>query len=616
MNTLTLPSYVLAAMKRLEAHGFETYAVGGCVRDMLLGKLPHDYDLATRATPAEMKEVFRGERTVETGIAHGTLTLLSDGHPLEITTFRADGAYSDARHPDKVCFSQTFREDAARRDFTVNAMAFHPEKGVLDYFGGQTDLAGRILRTVGEPDARFHEDALRILRAVRFAAVLDFSVENRTGEAMHRNKELLSRISAERIREELFRLLTGCGVRRVLEMFPDVLGVTVPEILPSVGFDQCSPYHIYDVYRHTLAAVEAAEPDGTLRMALLLHDIGKPTCFTRDANGTGHFYGHAQKSAEMAEAILERLRVPRKTAETITTLVRYHDLPLSPEKKRIARLRSRFGDAFLLDLIAIQRADTAGQAAHLRDRLRALDDCEAALRSAIAAAPAMTLGRLAVNGQDLINLGMVPGKALGKMLNSLLSAVLDGKLPNEKTALLAAVPTLSKKGTGPAPKEIERKFLIRRPDETMLATRENVIVYHMAQTYLLAGAGTTERVRCRESNGETRFFHTVKRRLSDLTAEESEQEIDETAYRALLLRAEPARRTIYKTRYAFPYRDHLMEVDIYPFWEKQAVLEIELGSETESYSIPPFLSLLREVTADYRYKNASLAKVIVPEETD
>ena len=252
----------------------------------------------------------------------------------------------------------------------------------------------------------------------------------------------------------------------------------------------------------------------------------------------------------------------------------------------------------------------------MRDRLRALDDCEAALRSAIAAAPAMTLGRLAVNGQDLINLGMVPGKALGKMLNSLLSAVLDGTLPNEKTALLAAVPALSKKEIGPVPKEIERKFLIRRPDETMLATRENVIVYHMAQTYLLAGAGTTERVRCRESNGETRFFHTVKRRLSELTAEESEQEIDETAYRALLLRAEPARRTIYKTRYAFPYRDHLMEVDIYPFWEKQAVLEIELGSETESYSIPPFLSLLREVTADYRYKNASLAKVIVPEETD
>lgn len=616
MERFDLPSYVLSAIGKLESQGFETYAVGGCVRDLLLGKTPHDYDLATRATPDQMKEVFRGERTVETGIAHGTLTLLSEGHPLEITTFRSDGTYSDARHPDEVHFSSTMEEDAARRDFTVNAMAYHPAKGVLDYYGGKRDLELGIIRTVGDPVDRFREDALRILRAMRFAAVLDFSVLPSTSNAMRDEKELLSRVSAERVREELFKLITGKGARRILEIFADVFCVVMPEMLPTVGFAQHSPYHMYDVYRHTLAAVEAAAPDSTVRMALLLHDIGKPRHFTQDADGTGHFYGHEAESAEMAAVILDRLRTPRKTAEKITALVRYHDLPLLPEKKQIARLRSRFGDSFLRDLVAVKRADVLGQSSFCHNRLAALDEWVAALGAQAAEAPAITLKNLAVNGQDLIAAGIKPGKKMGALLEALLSAVLDGVLPNEKKDLLAALPALIKKINRTIPTETERKFLIRRPDEALLLAQKDGTVYRIEQTYLLNEEGVTERVRRRESAGKVRFFHTVKRRLNSFSAEEDEHEVDEGTYNALLLRRDPERNTIRKTRFTFPYEEHMMEVDIYPFWQKQAVLEIELETENEAYQIPPFLTLIREVTADYRYKNASLARSFLPEEAD
>lgn len=437
--TVNAPAAVTGLIDRLERQGFEAWAVGGCVRDALLGLTPHDWDLCTAATPAEMRGCFAGLPVLETGLRHGTLTVRVDHVSYEVTTYRADGVYADGRRPEQVRFLRDVGGDLARRDFTVNAMAWHPQRGLLDLCGGRDDLRRRLIRAVGDPRRRFEEDALRILRALRFAAVLDFAVDADTAAAIHAQKELLRRIAAERIREEFFRLLTGPAAPRVLEEYFDVFCVFVPELAPMRGFAQHSRYHDRDVWGHVLAAFAAAPADDlTLRLAALLHDVGKPECFTLDAEGRGHFYGHEARSAQMAQVILLRLRADGETVRQVSELIARHGLPATAEKRFLRRWCARLSAPQLRRLLALKRADTMGHAAACRPaRLQALDACGHMLDEIEAAGDCLSLAALAVNGRDLLALGLPAGPQVGALLRRLLDAVLDGSLANEHTALLA-----------------------------------------------------------------------------------------------------------------------------------------------------------------------------------
>ena len=304
---MQLPDYVNTALNRLERAGFEAYAVGGCVRDRLMGRVPTDYDVATAALPEETAAVFAGERVIETGLRHGTVTVLLDGCPLEITTFRVDGAYSDARHPDAVTFTRSLRADLARRDFTVNAMAYSTRTGLVDPFGGEADLRAKRICCVGDPAARFREDALRILRCIRFSSVLGFAIDPATAAAARENRALLRTISAERVAEELKKLVCGADVRRVVLEETDILGAVLPEIRPMRGFDQRNKHHVYDVLEHCAAACEAVPPEPVLRLAALLHDVGKPDCFFTDADVVVKFYGNADRVSEITYGIVRSL---------------------------------------------------------------------------------------------------------------------------------------------------------------------------------------------------------------------------------------------------------------------------------------------------------------------
>lgn len=430
-----LPSQVLDALDRLHQAGYEAWIVGGCVRDLLLGRVPTDYDITTSALPPQTKEVFRDRRVVETGIRHGTVTLLEGGMPLEITTYRVDGTYSDARHPDGVTFTTSLREDAARRDFTVNAMAYAPGLGLRDYFGGQEDLARRLIRAVGDPDRRFQEDALRVLRAIRFASVLDFALEEETAAAARRQAAGLQKVSAERVFQELSKLLCGPKAGQVLLAYPDILGQVIPELLPMVGFDHRNCHHCYDVYTHTAVAVDHVPPQLPLRLAMLLHDIGKPDTFSLGEDGQGHFYGHPRRSVELAEGILLRLRAPKKLREQVLTLVRYHDAQIEEDPARLRRWLHKLGPEGFFALLAIQRGDAAGQAPAYCTRIERADRLESQARALLAQTPCLTLADLAVNGHDLLQLGY-RGPALGRALQRLLEEVLAGRLANEKAALL------------------------------------------------------------------------------------------------------------------------------------------------------------------------------------
>lgn len=435
LSPQVLPPQVLDALDRLHQAGYEAWIVGGCVRDLLLGRVPTDYDITTSALPPQTKEVFRDRRVVETGIRHGTVTLLEEGMPLEITTYRVDGTYSDARHPDGVTFTTSLREDAARRDFTVNAMAYAPGLGLRDYFGGQEDLARRLVRAVGDPDRRFQEDALRVLRAIRFASVLDFALEEQTAAAARRQAAGLQKVSAERVFQELSKLLCGPKAGQVLLAYPDILGQVIPELLPMVGFDHRNCHHCYDVYTHTAVAVDHVSPQLPLRLAMLLHDIGKPDTFSLGEDGQGHFYGHPRRSVELAEGILLRLRASKKLREQVLTLVRYHDAQIEEDPARLRRWLHKLGPEGFFALLAIQRGDAAGQAPAYCTRIERADRLESQARALLAQTPCLTLADLAVNGHDLLQLGY-RGPALGRALQRLLEEVLAGRLANEKAALL------------------------------------------------------------------------------------------------------------------------------------------------------------------------------------
>ena len=433
---MNLPEQVRRALARLEDAGYEAFVVGGAVRDHVRGAdTGTDWDITTSALPEETETVFSGYRVIETGMKHGTVTVLLDGEPLEITTYRVDGGYSDHRHPDEVRFTRSLREDLRRRDFTMNAMAYSPRTGVVDPFGGQADLAAGVVRCVGEPDRRFQEDALRILRALRFASALGMGIHPDTARAARDNRGLLTSVAAERVRVELTKLLCGADAERVLLEFPDILSVPLPEIGAMVCFDQHNPHHDRDVWAHTAAVTAAIPAQPVLRWAALLHDVGKPPCFSLAEDGVGHFYGHAAESARMADGILRRLRFNTDSREEIVRLIRYHDLPIQPERRPVKRLMNKLGPDTVRRLIELHKADTRGQSAICAGRIAEYDAVAVVLDEILNEKECFSLKDLAVNGTDMMSIGLA-GRDIGRALNACLTAVMEEKLPNERTALL------------------------------------------------------------------------------------------------------------------------------------------------------------------------------------
>ena len=429
------PGPVLKAIAVLEGKGFECYAVGGCVRDAALGETPHDWDLTTSALPEEISAAFAGLSQNLAGAKHGTVGVLVDGQMLEMTTYRVDGSYTDARHPDGVAFTRSLKEDLARRDFTINAMALHPEKGLFDPYGGMDDLQNGILRAVGDPLKRMQEDALRILRGLRFMSRLRFHPDDATEAAFFKCAPLLQKISNERVYVELTGILIGAGVREVLTRYSDVLGTVLPEILPCCGFDQYTRYHLYDVWGHIAAAVEAVRPEPLLRWVMLLHDIGKPGRFVPDEAGVGHFKGHAALSAAMAEMILRRLTMPARMIKDAVTLIRWHDAKVTAEPASIRRWMAMLGEEQFLRLLEVKRADNLAQNRAVSDRQPEIAEIRQRALAIIAEHPCLTLGELAIGGKELTALGVKNGPELGRVLNLLLDRVIEGSLPNERDAL-------------------------------------------------------------------------------------------------------------------------------------------------------------------------------------
>lgn len=434
--TLSLPHYVAYALQKLNNHGFEAYVVGGCVRDSLMGREPNDWDVTTNALPEQVMSVFAENRVIPTGIQHGTVTVLIDEHPLEITTYRIDGIYTDNRHPDSVSFTRNLQDDLGRRDFTINALAFHPQCGIVDCYSGLADLDKQQIVCVGNPEMRFAEDALRILRALRFSAQLGFSIEKITAKAIHRLAPLLRRVASERIQVELTKLLCGKNARAVMLAFPDVMSVIIPEIAPMIGLEQANPYHFLTVYEHTVETIAAITPNPVLRLTMLFHDSGKPACYTRDENGIDHFTGHPAVSAAIAEQAMTRLHYDRKTIDTAKKLILHHDDDLSPADYPLKRVLNRMGAEYAVDLIKIQKADVYGQHPDKLDRIAILESVENRMRELVEENVCFSLENLAVNGEDLISIGYTAGKTLGDMLEELLDLVMQGKVANERASLL------------------------------------------------------------------------------------------------------------------------------------------------------------------------------------
>ena len=433
-----IPEFVKNLLWTLESAGHQAWCVGGCVRDLRLGREPADWDVTTSALPEETMAVFGG-RAVPTGAKHGTVTVRTEGQPVEVTTFRKDGAYRDHRRPETVTFTDSLEEDLRRRDFTVNAMALDLRETFRDPYGGLADLERGLLRCVGEPDRRFGEDALRILRGLRFSACLGFTLEAETAASIRKNRELLRDIASERIWTELSRLLTGRWAAEVLRAYPEVVGVFWPELLPMIGFDQRTRHHCYDVWEHTLHALAAVEPDVVLRCTMLLHDVGKPQTFTLDDRGHGHFKGHPARSAALAEDMLRRLRVDNATRETVVRLVEWHDRNIPRTDQGLRRALRDLGKADLRRLLAVKRADNLAQA-H-QDLLGEIGKAEVILDRLLAEGLCVSLKQLAVDGRDLTALGL-RGPAVGQVLNALLDAVVDGDLPNDRAVLLERAQTL------------------------------------------------------------------------------------------------------------------------------------------------------------------------------
>ena len=435
-----IPSKVETIINILETAGFEAYAVGGCVRDTLLGRTPNDWDITTSARPEQVKELFH--RTVDTGLAHGTVTVLMDKEGFEVTTYRVDGEYEDGRHPKEVTFTASLEEDLKRRDFTINAMAYNHRKGLVDLFDGQKDLEGKVIRCVGDPLERFTEDALRIMRAVRFSAQLGFSLETDTRKALSVLAPNLKHVSAERIQVELVKLLVS--------PHPDYLriayeaGIT-KEFLSE--FDLCmetpqnTPHHCYTVGEHILHSLLYVKEDRVLRITMLLHDIAKPVVRKTDENGRDHFKNHGPEGEKMAKSILRRLKFDNDTISKVTRLIRWHDLRPSSDPVEVRKAMNIIGEDLFPMWMEVQKADSQAQSDYLAEEKRARQEgVRRTWEKIVREGQCVSLKGLAVTGSDLIAAGMKPGKEMGAVLHMLLEKVLEEPELNEKDKLLKLIP--------------------------------------------------------------------------------------------------------------------------------------------------------------------------------
>ena len=436
LERIRLPLQVSGIIKTLQEAGFEAYAVGGCVRDSLLGRAPDDWDITTSAKPQQVKALF--SRTVDTGIAHGTVTVLQGRSGYEVTTYRIDGAYEDGRHPRDVTFTASLAEDLKRRDFTVNAMAYNEEEGLVDLFGGRADMERRALRCVGNPRERFGEDALRMMRAVRFSAQLDYAIEEDTMEAIRALSGTLSKISAERIRTELVKLLLSGHPERFRTCYETgMTAVFLPEFDRMMETGQNNPHHCYSVGEHALCALRRIRPDQALRLAALLHDVGKPETESMDESGVNHFYGHAAKGAELTRKIMRRLKFDNDTADRVVRLVREHDRKIGLSPAQMRRTVNCVGEDLFPDLFDLKEADLLAQSDYMRDEKREeLMRLRALYEKVKEEGDCLSLKGLAVTGRDLIGIGATPGPGLGALLQDLLGIVLENPSCNNRETLL------------------------------------------------------------------------------------------------------------------------------------------------------------------------------------
>lgn len=442
---IKMPGKVNKIIGVLQEAGFEAYAVGGCIRDSLLGRTPNDWDITTSAKPMEVKALF--SHTIDTGIQHGTVTILLDREGFEVTTYRIDGEYEDGRHPKEVSFTGSLEEDLKRRDFTINALAYNETAGLIDIFEGQRDLKDGIIRCVGNAEERFTEDALRMLRAIRFSAQLGYRIEENTLAAIHKLAGNLEKISAERIQTELLKLMVSphpdylrtayeCGVTKVF----------FPEFDLAMETPQNHPHHCYNVGEHILHSLIEVPADKVLRLTMLLHDIAKPQCLTVDEKGITHFHGHEEMGAEMSRVILRRLRMDNDTTDKVCRLVRFHDYGngVAPDRRIVRRAVNKIGEDLFDDFILVKKADLLAQSMYLREEklsnLAAWDACYREIREA---EECVSLRTLAVNGRDLIAAGLQPGRELGDILKQLLDEVLETPEKNEKDYLVSRAKELS-----------------------------------------------------------------------------------------------------------------------------------------------------------------------------
>lgn len=435
-----IPAGAQHILQILTSAGYEARLVGGCVRDLLRGVPPHDWDICTSARPEETQALFAGQRIIETGLKHGTVTVLVGNEPYEVTTYRAEGPYSDRRRPDYVQFVSNLNADLARRDFTINAITMDLQGNLQDPFGGSDDIQAGLIRCVGEPSCRFQEDGLRIMRALRFGAVFGYAIEKKTAAAIHESRAILDQVAAERINAELCKLLIGKNAGEMLRQYPDIFCQFWPQLGPLVTLTQNNPWHCWGGWEHTIRAVEAAPINVVLRLATLLHDIGKPAAKSTDANGVDHFYGHPAISATLADEMLRALKFDSRTRQRAVALVERHDIQIPPRSQAIRKWLNRLGPEMFFQLLALKQADNMGQAHEMvKDRLKTLEEIKAKAEEIVAQGQCLTLKDLAVNGRDVMAAGAAPGPEVGRVLNWLLDRVLTGETPNDREALLRLI---------------------------------------------------------------------------------------------------------------------------------------------------------------------------------
>ncbi len=435
---MIIPEYIQKIISTLEKNNYEAFIVGGCVRDSLLNKEPYDYDITTNALPEEILECFSDARTITNGLKHGTVTVVTEKGNVEITTYRIDGSYVDNRHPDNVCFTRSLKEDLARRDFTINAIAYSDKTGIVDMYGGIADLNSGIIRCVGDANKRFNEDALRIMRALRFASTLGFSIEENTALAIHNNKQLLDNISIERNRDELLKLICGDNAKAILLEYGEVIAQIIPEIKREIGFNQHSVYHAYDVWEHTVQALSKSSNNVDIRLALLLHDIAKPVVFKQDPDGTGHFPNHENVGSVIAIDIMKRLKIDNKRINELGLLIKYHGYFIKSDKPYIKKMLNKLGEDTFFKLLEIMVCDNSAKNEFCLERVPRINEMGVVAKEIIANNEPYKLSHLDINGDDLKKAG-VHGKNIGDALNELLKLVVTEEVPNNKQALLDAV---------------------------------------------------------------------------------------------------------------------------------------------------------------------------------